>query len=415
MSLKSFVERPEVRALLSSYITVVPTPGFIPPPLLVPPRSAEYMLMGAAFDYLLRSLAERLNPSCHRGPWIATGALAFFREELTGGDPSLFAAAKECHDRALAAHKKYLSDGVLSDELLLGVIHLARIDRIYRDGPEYFRKEWLSLPYTTESAELRHLYEVVPLEKFESKDQCFLNPVFDLASHLVRGADADLIVDDCLIDVKTTRYLKFKTRDLHQIVGYYLLYLLTGVSAKRPIGKINRVGVYFSRHAFLHTLELEKIIEPGQIQAVLKRFVELAAPDVQERAKYYGGFTHPACRNWLDDLTAELIEQKALNRKDRLLTRIKSYAAAAVAELKEEGSWERFEERINYRCDCDVSEGDKGKVVPSTVTFVLHGESLEIFTVKFDVKRGRGRDSARENVDKIKREVLTYFNRNTEY
>lgn len=415
MSLKTFVERPDVRALLSSHITVVPTPGFVPPPLLVPPRSAEYMLIGAAFDYLLRSLVERLNPSCHRGPWIATGALAFFREELTGRDSSLFAAAKECHDRAVAAHKKYMSDGVLSDELLLGVIHLARIDRIYRDGPEYFRKEWLSLPYNTETAELRQLYEVVPLQNFESKDQCFLNPVFDLASHLVRGADADLIVDDCLIDVKTTKHLKFKTRDLHQIVGYYFLYLLTGVSAKRPIGKVRHVGVYFSRHAFLHTLELEKIIDPGEIQTVLKRFVELAAPDVRERAKYYGGFTYPACRNWLDDLTAELKEQKALDRNDRLLSRIKSYAVSAVAELKQEDSWERFEERINYRCACDVSGDGKGKGVASAVTFVLHGESLEIFTVKFEMKRGRDGDSIRENVNEIKQQVLNYFKRSEGY
>jgi hypothetical protein len=214
--------------------------------------------------------------------------------------------AKECHARALAAHKQYLSDGVLTEELLLGTIHLARIDRVYRDGPEYLRREWFTASYPREMADLRRLYEIVPREKFQSRDQCFLNPTFDLASELVQGADADVILDDCLIDIKTTKYLRLKVADLHQIVGYYILYLLSGKSAKRPLGEIKHVGIYFSRHAFLHTLEIGKIIKADAMPELLKGFIELAAPDPQKRKSYLSGFEYPACREWSRDLDSVL-------------------------------------------------------------------------------------------------------------
>lgn len=132
--------------------------------------------MGTAFDYLMRSLVERLNPACRRTPWVATAALVLYRQDLEERDRGLYALAKECHDGALAAHKAYLADGALTDELLLGVIHLARTDRVIRDGPEHLRKEWFAMQYPREMEDLRRLHEVVPREKFQSRGQRFLNP-----------------------------------------------------------------------------------------------------------------------------------------------------------------------------------------------------------------------------------------------
>lgn len=58
------------------------------------------------------------------------------------------------------------------------------------------------------------------------------------------------------------------------------------------------MGIYFSRHAFLHTLEIEKIIEPASVPRLVKGFIELAAPDPKERVPYLRGFEYPACRKW---------------------------------------------------------------------------------------------------------------------
>ncbi len=409
MSLRTFIERPEVRSHLSSFIRVTPTPGFVPPPLLAPAQSGEYRLVGAAFDYLMRSLIERMNPACRRKPWIASAALLFFRQDLEEIDAALFALAKECHDRALAVHRQYLSDGVLTEELLLGTIHLARIDRVYRDGPEYLRREWFTAAYPRETADLRRLYEIVPREKFQSRDQCFLNPTFDLASELVQGADADVILDDCLIDIKTTKYLRFKVADLHQIVGYYILCLLSGKSAKRPLGEIKRVGIYFSRHAFLHMLEIEKIIEAAAVPRLVKGFIELAAPDPKERAPYLRGFEYPACGEWCRDLESAQGSRRKEADKARLQEKVKKYAVEAVRELKEAGEWKRYEERVNYRCKCDPRGAGKDSPLPAEVTFILRGEALEMFCINFEMRQGRERAVTLYNVEEIKRKIREHF------
>jgi hypothetical protein len=409
MSLRTFIEKKEVSALLSSYVKVAPTPGFVPPSLLAPAQSMEYRLVGAAFDYLMRTLVERMNPGCQRTAWIASAALLFFREDLEEIDSKLFTLAKECHDRALLAHKQYLSDGILTEGLLLGAIHLARIDRVFRDGPEHLRKEWFALAYPREMADLRRLYEIVPREKFQSQHQCFLNPTFDLASKLVKGADADVIIDDCLIDIKTTKYLRFKLADLHQIVGYYILYLLSGKSTRRPLGEIKRIGIYFSRHAFLHTLDIEKIVENSAMPQLVKGFIELAVPDPNERKTYLAGFEYPACQEWLRDLGGVIKSDRREAGKASLHLRIKKYAVEAVNELKEAGEWKRDEERINYRCDCDPHSERKGSPLTVEITFILRGETFETFSINFDLRRGREKSIARENIEEIKRKVRSYF------
>lgn len=71
-----------------------------------------------------------------------------------------------------------------------------------------------------------------------------LNPMF-AGSTEIGGADADLIVDGCLLDVKTTVEPKFtRTRVLYQLLGYVLL------DYDDRYG-IDAVGVYLSRQALL--------------------------------------------------------------------------------------------------------------------------------------------------------------------
>lgn len=75
-------------------------------------------------------------------------------------------------------------------------------------------------------------------------DRVVLNPTF-AGSTEIGGADADLIVDGCLLDVKTTVNPKFtRTRVLYQLLGYTLL------DYDDHYG-IDAVGVYLSRQSLL--------------------------------------------------------------------------------------------------------------------------------------------------------------------
>ena len=47
-------------------------------------------------------------------------------------------------------------------------------------------------------------------------EKCYLNPTFGDASNLVGGADADIILDDMLIDIKTTKAISFTQEHYNQ-------------------------------------------------------------------------------------------------------------------------------------------------------------------------------------------------------
>jgi hypothetical protein len=81
-----------------------------------------------------------------------------------------------------------------------------------------------------------------------------LNPTFS-GSIEIGGADADLIVDGCLLDVKTTVDPKFtRTRVLYQLLGYALL-------DYDDRYEIDAVGVYLSRQELLLRWPLQLLLE----------------------------------------------------------------------------------------------------------------------------------------------------------
>lgn len=104
----------------------------------------------------------------------------------------------------------------------------ARDDR-WKQGPlmvptvKHSAAEWLAIPGEEVIDDLCRLwtlffarYGVLLTRPY------FLNPTF-AGSHDVGGADADVIVSTCLIDLKTTTWPNLKRDWLHQLLGYVLL------------------------------------------------------------------------------------------------------------------------------------------------------------------------------------------------
>jgi hypothetical protein len=80
-----------------------------------------------------------------------------------------------------------------------------------------------------------------------------LNPVF-AGSCDVGGADADLIVDGCLLEIKTSVGKERLTRErLYQLMGYVLL-------DYNDEHSIRHVGIYFARQAALVRWSLEQFL-----------------------------------------------------------------------------------------------------------------------------------------------------------
>ena len=176
-----------------------------------------------------------------------------------------------------------METGVLTVGLLGASFGLAQLDAFYRTGTARALVDMRE----DDAMDLRGLLGVawrrfpVPLRS------CYLNPDFGEASALVGGADADLIVDGALIDVKTTRNLSFGQEMYNQIVGYYVLSRLGGVNG-RDGANLSAVGVYFARYGILHTV----------ITAGIKKATDGAFTEAFERAarEMFPQDTRPPCR-----------------------------------------------------------------------------------------------------------------------
>ena len=66
---------------------------------------------------------------------------------------------------------------------------------------------------------------------------------------MVGGADADLIIDRILIDIKTTKSNSFTQDMYNQLLGYYAL-----STFRKDLDGITELGIYFSRYGVLNVV-----------------------------------------------------------------------------------------------------------------------------------------------------------------
>lgn len=110
-----------------------------------------------------------------------------------------------------------------------------------------------------------------------------LNPTFD-GSSFVGGADADIVVDGCLIDIKTTINPLKDTDWIYQILGYVLL-------DWHDENQIQEVAIYLSRQSFLLRWSLDDLLselmgKPGSLAELRQQWHDtVAAPWFGEGAE----------------------------------------------------------------------------------------------------------------------------------
>lgn len=265
MSLTSFIAMPDVAAKLAPLRPKLPRK--IAVPLKAEPRSNHYMLVGTAFDYFLRFELQRRSPRAITKPWVAELApdlLRFSTEagpvvKLTGPSDKtwkqIWVSVSAVLANAKAAVAMYLNNKTPNDEDLIDLaghaIRLAKLDAIYRAHvlDPGFEKADLE-----DVRDLVNLLRLVPFDELLCEAPLFLNPTFGDWSRLVGGADADLITGGLLVDFKTGKEGRIHARDLDQLLGYFFLAGRQRQSEPNfPV--IKRLGLYFSRHAYLWTME----------------------------------------------------------------------------------------------------------------------------------------------------------------
>ncbi|TSA44076.1 hypothetical protein D4R51_04575 [bacterium] len=286
MSLTSFLTIKDVKEKFSQEF---PLPEFdLKKKILAPPLTRNFSLVGTAFDYLLRFYLERLNPRVITRTWVAENAPEEFLllkgslneinlkeslDKLSPNDRNLFKKIQGLIKKAKETHLEFLKTGRLSDKLIKSALLLAQLDIIYRAGYIYAN---IGKVNPLDVKDLKKLLSLINPKNFKVSKMCFLNPTFGMGSQLVGGADADLIIDGTLIDIKTTKLMRFNHKELNQLIGYYTLSKIGGVGNPPRKIPIEKLGIYYARYNMLYEFPLAEVINKKQFPDFIKWFQKRA-------------------------------------------------------------------------------------------------------------------------------------------
>jgi hypothetical protein len=261
-----------------------PTPKVTVPDVIVSPSIGKSpSLVGKAFDYLLRFELERAYPShAHSRRWVAEAALTYFREGDTTvwdydqpddmPDQEWLASmqkqvehnkvfhkqVQEKFIKCQQTHTRYVNGQKVPIHTLLDTcFFLSLLDDVVRIGPRAKMFVETSPVDKKNFEDLRCLRNNLDLRLLTPKSHCILNPTFGKSSSLV-AADGDLLIDHTLIDIKTTKKGKLDRAAFNQVICYYLLYTIGGISRHKGI-EVNSIGIYFSRYNHLWTMPVSDL------------------------------------------------------------------------------------------------------------------------------------------------------------
>jgi len=295
MSLTSFLNYKDVR---EKFKQEFPMPKFnLSGDLLAAPKTKHYILVGIAFDYLMRFYLKRINRNAITQAWVAEVACAY-AIELINDDKILKKIINILKD-SKKIYSEYLKTGEMNDEVIKTCLLLAPLD-LFRRG--LFIDPYIGTTNLRDIEDLKDLIKLVNPKEFKSRKICMLNPTFGKASTLVGGADMDLLLDNALIDIKTTKFLKLKRDYLNQLIGYYILFLIGGIDDAPPKAKVEFIGVYYSRHGLLYKIPIREVVGKCELQKFIlwfKKRAKQAEKDPEKLRKIMAAY---------DNLDAKLAE-----------------------------------------------------------------------------------------------------------
>jgi hypothetical protein len=241
-------------------------------PIVVKSNGRANPIIGHAYDYWLRAYIQRLNVihiEQEREDLIASWSV----DHLSSEAKSLEDIYKEIIHRRNA----YIAGSCDEDvRLIVDCMVLGNLDAYYRSG--YLNEQ--GVLYVSD----KDIDDLLSLTKATNKYSSFFNvsktlicnPTFGNITRLLGGADADLIIDDTLIDIKTESTFGYKAGHIRQLIGYYILACLT--PSFTP--EIKKLAIWNPRYCRYIYLTIEDICHSMDLLGFVDRFIVIISnPD----------------------------------------------------------------------------------------------------------------------------------------
>lgn len=287
MSLTVLLKNPLGKEFRERLSAEFPSPKFEMPKIKPIPLTKEYAIAGAAFDYLLKFTIERntskdcldktafpfiLDPSS-----IFKGMNSNKATHILSGNgerkyekSELIITLEILYEQAIKEYKMYIKTGKVNGVIISTCIFLAKL-LLFR-GWRYLHEE-IECAEDETVGDVWDMFNLVDISKFKTKKKCYLNPGMGMGSPIGESV-GDIIIDDTLIDIKATVKDKIKREDFNQLLGYYLLHLISGVNKVGGEKPIKKIGIYFARHGFLWTIPIKNIGTKEQFEDLKNWFIK---------------------------------------------------------------------------------------------------------------------------------------------
>lgn len=285
------------------------------------PLTTHYALVGTAFDYLMRFLLKYHNPKAKEGWWVAENAFVSeppdfmydmdrLPDEITKvketehsfriveENESIPNRIEKCITFGKWAYNKYLESGIIDNQIIIASLLLGELDAIPHQyirnsfgeldaiPPKNYPNKNLGIVDKKDVEDLRNLISIVPENGFKARSICLLNPEVGGGPNLW-SVVADLLIDDSLIDIKTTMKCDFTKNMFNQLIIYYILGSIEGIGGAGGIGKghthkfkLNKLGIYFSRFGRNYLFKVEDITDMNELPSFIDWFKQRAQKEL---------------------------------------------------------------------------------------------------------------------------------------
>jgi hypothetical protein len=277
MSLTAFVERKDIKAEIRRCFPKKP-PWRVRKSPIVSVTTTKPQVLGSAIDYFVRLHAERVNRQPNTSTWLAVVGAEFASFE----SPLMKLRTQAWLHDARCRWQDYLERGVLTEPLLSACIRLGQLEHVYRAkrlGPKSF------LPI--EPADVEDMWGMAELAREQpwltAEHRVLLNAKFCRWSKLIHGADCDLVVNDMIVELKTTKDTAISRRYLDQLIGYFILSRLDESSRFEREGVVTRLGIYFTRFGKLLSFSVDSLATAAQVDELTEVFRRRLDPGTSGR------------------------------------------------------------------------------------------------------------------------------------